>query len=106
MMGMRAAVLLVFGLSLASGGVAGAASPVSLPLVGSPPPPPSPPGLSRFSLGGQKFAAPHTHMSQAGIAWSLTDHLTFHLRYERTGYAPIMSPDHDDGVLTGVQINF
>jgi len=43
---------------------------------------------------------------RAGIAWSLTDHLTLHLRYERTGYAPIMSPDHDDGVLTSLQFTF
>jgi len=61
---------------------------------------------SRFGLLGQKYAAPQTRMSQAGVTWSLGDHLSFHLSYERTAYAPLMSRDHDNGVLTGLRLAF
>ena len=61
---------------------------------------------SRFGLVGQKDAAPQTGMSQAGVTWSLGDHLSLHLSYERTAYAPLMSRDHDNGVLTGLRLAF
>jgi hypothetical protein len=45
-------------------------------------------------------------MSQAGVTWPITNHVALHLSYERTGYAPIMRFDHDDGIMTGVKIGF
>jgi len=72
-----------------------------------PPEPPAPEqGTSRLGLGGQKQRAPQTRMSQAGVFWSFTDRLALHLSYERTAFAPTMSRDHDDGVLTGLRVRF
>jgi len=64
------------------------------------------PEPSRLKLVGRKFAAPQTRMTEAGVTWSLNDHLAFHLSYERTAFAPIMSKDHDDGILTGLKLGF
>jgi hypothetical protein len=72
-----------------------------------PPPPPEPVRPpSRLGVVGQKYAAPQTRMSQAGLAWSLTERLSLLLSYERTAYAPTMSRDHDNGVLTGLRLAF
>ena len=60
----------------------------------------------RFALIGQKIQAPQTRMSEAGIAWSINRRVTLELSYERTGYAPIMRFDHDDGIMTAVKIGF
>jgi hypothetical protein len=62
--------------------------------------------LGRFGLIGGKYKAPQTGMSQAGVTWPITNHVALHLSYERTGYAPIMRFDHDDGIMTGVKIGF
>ena len=61
---------------------------------------------ARFSLIGQKYLAPQTRMSEAGVAWSITHRMSLELSYERTGYGPTMSFDHDNGILTAVKIGF
>ena len=71
-----------------------------------PPPPPIAQEPSRLHLAGQKYKAPQTRMSQAGVTWSLSDHVSLQLNYERTAYAPTMAKDHDDGILTGVKFGF
>jgi hypothetical protein len=71
------------------------------------PPPQLPSNLpSRLGFQGGKYLAPQTKMSQAGITWSLNNHLTLLLSYERTAYAPVMWRDHDDGVVTGLKLCF
>ena len=55
---------------------------------------------------GQKYAAPQTRMSQAGVLWSLSKHLSLQLSYERTAYAPLMPQDHDNGIVTGLRVGF
>jgi hypothetical protein len=71
------------------------------------PPPRLPSALpSRLGFAGGKYLAPQTRMSQAGVTWSLNDWLTLHLSYERTAFAPTMSRDHDDGVVTGLKLCF
>ncbi|HJQ85425.1 MAG TPA: hypothetical protein VKA21_15165 [Candidatus Binatia bacterium] len=70
----------------------------------APPPPDRTP--SRLGVVGQKYKAPQTRMSQAGVTWSLNDRLSLQLSYERTAYAPTMSRDHDDGILTGLKVGF
>jgi hypothetical protein len=62
--------------------------------------------LGPLGLIGGKYQAPQTRMSQAGVAWPISNHVSLHLSYERTGYAPIMRFDHDDGIMTGVKIGF
>ena len=59
-----------------------------------------------FGLIGGKYQAPQTRMSQAGVTLPISNHVSLHLSYERTGYAPIMRFDHDDGIMTGVKIGF
>lgn len=71
------------------------------------PPPPAPSALpTRLGFAGGKYLAPQTKMSQAGLTWSFTDRLKLHLSYERTAFAPVMSRDHDDGVVTGLKLTF
>ena len=70
------------------------------------PPPPASALPSRLGFAGGKYLAPQTRMSQAGLSWSLTERLTVHLSYERTAFAPIMSKDHDDGIVTGLKLRF
>jgi hypothetical protein len=80
---------------------------VSVPPSLTAPPPPEPaPALPRLGFVGQKTAAPQTRMSQAGVTWSVSDSVKLQLSYERTGYAPTMARDHDDGILTGVRLGF
>jgi|SRR5262245_30420254 len=82
-------------------------APPAAPAFVLPPPAPAPAQVpSRFGLIGQKYAGPQTGMSQAGVVWSLGDHLSVHLSYERTAYAPLMPRDHDNGVLTGLRLAF
>jgi len=64
------------------------------------------PSKGRFSLIGQKMLAPQTRMSEAGIRYSLTKRLKLDLSYERTGYAPMMPFDHDNGIMTSFRIGF
>ena len=71
-----------------------------------PAPPPPAQETSRFGVVGQKYAAPQTRMSQAGVLWSLSNHLSLQLSYERTAYAPLMPQDHDNGILTGLRVGF
>ena len=73
-------------------------------LVPAPPPPTQ--ETSRFGVVGQKYAAPQTRMSQAGVLLSLSKHLSLQLSYERTAYAPLMPQDHDNGILTGLRVGF
>jgi hypothetical protein len=60
----------------------------------------------RLGLTGQKYLGPQTRMSQAGITRSLTNRLLLQLMYERTGYAPMMPFDHDNGIMTGINLAF
>jgi len=89
--------------------VADAEVPMTLP---EPPPlmTPAPPAdeqsPSRLGIVGLKYAAPQTRMTQAGVVWSVSDRLSLHLSYERTAFAPVMSKDHDDGILTGLKVGF
>jgi hypothetical protein len=117
MVGKRMVVIAAVGVALAGGSAAGrprrhrapalrlvlpARPPFLLP---APPPPPSaaPP---RLHLSGQKITTRQTRMAQAGVVWTLSDRLSLQLSYERTGFAPLMPRDHDDGVLTGVKLGF
>jgi hypothetical protein len=89
--------------------VASTEIPLTLPappaLVVLPPPAPAR-ASSRFGVVGRKYAAPQTKMSEAGVTLALTDRLSLHLSYERTAFAPTMSRDHDDGILTGLKVGF
>jgi len=89
--------------------VASAEVPIEIPapraLTAAPPPPPEP-LVPSLGVVGRKLRSPQTKMSEAGLTWSLSDHLTFNLSYERTAYAPMMPRDHDDGILTGVKLGF
>jgi len=60
----------------------------------------------RFGIIGEKYQEPQTRMSEAGITWSINRRMTLELSYERTGYAPLMPADHDNGIMTGVKIGF
>ena len=60
----------------------------------------------RLSLVGQKMLGPQTRMSEAGIRLSLNRRVKLELSYERTGYAPIMPFDHDDGIMTALRFAF
>jgi len=81
-------------------------APAKPPAFLLPPPPPEPEHESRFGVVGQKDASPQTRMSQAGVAWALGSRLSLQLSYERTAYAPLSARDHDDGILTGLRLNF
>ena len=89
--------------------VASAEVPMDMPapraLTAAPPPQPEPlvPGLA---VVGHKLRSPQTKMSEAGLTWSLSNHVTLNLSYERTAYAPLMPRDHDDGIMTGVKLGF
>ncbi len=87
--------------------VASAEVPIDRPraLTATPPPQPEPlvPGLG---VVGHKLRSPQTKMSEAGLTWSLSNHVTLNLSYERTAYAPLMPRDHDDGIMTGVKLGF
>jgi hypothetical protein len=90
--------------------VATAPVPLALPdayaFVVPPPPPAAESAPSRLSVAGVKYKAPQTRMTEARVSWALGAHLSVELGYERTAYAPTMSRDHDDGVLTGVKLGF
>jgi hypothetical protein len=90
--------------------VASARVPLELPapraFTAAPPLPPLEPAVPRLGFVGRKLQAPQTKMSEAGVTWSVNEHVTLNLSYERTGYAPVMSRDHDDGILTGVKVGF
>jgi hypothetical protein len=64
------------------------------------------PVAGRLGFTGEKYRAPQTQMSQAGLTWSVTKRLLLQLTYERTGYAPMMSFDHDNGIMTGIKFGF
>src|SRR5438093_874232 len=89
--------------------VASAEVPIEMPatraLTAAPPPQPEPlvPGLG---VVGHKLRSPQTKLSEAGLTWSLSNHVTLNLSYERTAYAPLMPRDHDDGIMTGVKLGF
>jgi hypothetical protein len=89
--------------------VASAEVPVDIPapraLTAAPPPPPAP-LVPSLGVEGRKLRSPQTKMSEAGLTWSVSDHVTLNLTYERTAYAPTMLHDHDDGILTGVKVGF
>jgi hypothetical protein len=88
---------------------ASAEVPIDIPapraLTAAPPPPPAP-LVPSLGVEGRKLRSPQTKMSEAGLTWSLSDHVTLNLSYERTAYAPLMPRDHDDGILTGVKVGF
>jgi len=90
--------------------VASAKVPIDIPaprlFTAAPPPPLLDPVAPRLGFVGRKLQAPQTRMSEAGVTWSVSKHVTLNLSYERTGYAPVMSRDHDDGILTGVKVGF
>lgn len=89
--------------------IADAEVPMTLPApppVMTPAPPPEERTPSRLGVVGLKYAAPQTRMTQAGVVWSVSDRLSLHLSYERTAFAPVMSKDHDDGILTGLKVGF
>ncbi|HZP41631.1 MAG TPA: hypothetical protein VFD84_08955 [Candidatus Binatia bacterium] len=71
-------------------------------------PPAAPPQAapSPLRLRGQKVTGPQLQRSEAGFSWSLGPKLTLEFDYERSGLAPMMSRDHDDGFLTRFKIGF
>ena len=69
------------------------------------PAPPARPGR-RFRLKGEKFAAPLSKRTEAGVEWLLDSRVSIQLNYERTAQAPMMPFDHDDGFLTRLRIAF
>lgn len=75
------------------------------PAVLAPPPPPVK-TASRLRLGGQKFAAPSGKRTEAGVSWALDSHVSVQLNYQRTSEPPMMSFDHDDGILTRLRVGF
>jgi hypothetical protein len=70
----------------------------------SPPAPVQP--ARRFSLKGQKYNAPFSKRTEAGVEWAFDSHVSIQLNYERTAQAPTMSFDHDDGILTRLRVGF
>jgi hypothetical protein len=60
----------------------------------------------RFHLQGQKYAAPLSRRTEAGVEWALDSHVSIQLNYERTAQAPMMPVDHDDGFLTRLRVSF
>ncbi len=69
------------------------------------PPAPAPAGR-RFRLKGEKFGAPLTGRTEAGVEWALDSRVSIQLNYERTAQAPMMPFDHDNGILTRLRIGF
>ena len=92
----------------AAGAARVAAEPLPEPCLAVPVPAaaPAPRSMSRLGLAGVRYVDPQTRMSEAGLAWSLSDRLTLRLSYERTAFAPLMARDHDDGILTGIKLGF
>ena len=70
------------------------------------PPPVVAKSPSRFSLNGQKFGAPLTRRTEAGVSWALDSHVSIQLNYARTAQAPMMPFDHDDGIMTRLRVGF
>jgi hypothetical protein len=70
------------------------------------PPPPPVKTASRLRIGGQKFAAPSGKRTEAGVSWVLDSHVSVQLNYQRTSEPPMMSFDHDDGILTRLRVGF
>jgi len=69
-------------------------------------PPATPKPARRLSLNGQKFGAPLTKRTEAGLSWSLDSHVSLQLNYLRTAQAPMMPFDHDDGIMTHLRVGF
>ena len=69
------------------------------------PPAPAPPAR-RFRLNGEKYRAPLTGRTEAGVEWALDSRVSIQLNYERTAEAPMMPFDHDNGILTRLRIRF
>lgn len=79
----------------------------SLPAAAVRAPAPAPaPAPRRFSLKGQKYAAPFSKRTEAGVSWALDSRVSIQLNYERTSQAPMMPFDHDDGILTRLRVEF
>jgi hypothetical protein len=58
-------------------------------------------------LKGDKYGSPlFGKRTEAGVEWALDSRVSIQLNYERTTQAPMMSFDHDDGILTRVRIAF
>jgi hypothetical protein len=79
-------------------------SDMTAALLASPPVPPRP--ARKLSLNGQKFGAPYTRRTEAGLTWSLDPHVSIQLNYARTAQAPMMPFDHDDGIMTRLRVGF
>jgi hypothetical protein len=80
------------------------ASGLSPVLLAPRPAPPVP--ARRLSLKGQKYGAPFSKRTEAGVELSLDSHVSIQLNYERTAQAPMMPFDHDDGILTRLRVGF
>jgi len=61
---------------------------------------------ARVTFGGQLSTAPGFERSEAGITWSLGEHLAVQLNYARTIIEPLTHGNHDDGVLTRLRLGF
>lgn len=71
-----------------------------------PPPATAAPTSGRLSLNGQKFGAPLTKRTEAGLSWALDSRVSIQLNYARTQQAPMMPFDHDDGIMTRLKVGF
>lgn len=82
------------------------AAATSLPAAALAPPPAAARTARRLTLTGQKYGAPTGKRTEAGLAWALDSRVSIQLNYERTSAAPMMSYDHDDGILTRLRVGF
>ncbi len=60
----------------------------------------------RFRIGGQKYGAPSGKRTEAGVSWFLDSRVSIQLNYQRTSQPPMMTFDHDDGILTRLRVGF
>jgi len=95
---------LALGTAAARVGAEAPATPCSAIML--PPQAPPPQAASRLGLAGARYVDPQTRMSEAGVTWSVGSRLTLQLSYERTAFAPLMSRDHDDGIITRIRLGF
>ena len=59
-----------------------------------------------LALDGEQSATPGLQRSETGITWSVGEHIALRLTYARTGHAPPMHGDHDNGVFTHLRFAF
>ena len=59
-----------------------------------------------LTLDGEESSAPGLRRSETGITWSVGEHVAVQLTYARTGNAPPMHREYDNGVFTHLRFAF